>query len=157
MIGDNFANGRSNILSPGALQFVLNRELQRALRTRTVLSLLTLKIERSASATAPDEKLTAEVGALVEQVIREQELLGYLESGVMALVLLSSDYARATRVADRIVTELEAKELSSPVNIAVGAASYPTHAMGAASLERWALSHPIATCRSGSRPPVHQK
>lgn len=157
MIGDDFTGGSSNLLSPGALQFVLNREIQRALRSRTMLSLLTFKVERSPGGAAPDEKTMTEVGAVVEQVMREQELLGFLESGLLALVLLSSDYARATRVADRIIAEIENAQRISPITITIGAASYPTHAMGAASLERWALSHPVATCRSGSRTSVHQK
>jgi hypothetical protein len=154
---DDFTSGNSNLLSPGALQFVLNRELQRALRSRTVLSLLTFKVEKAASTVPPDENTMAEVGTIVEQVMREQELFGYLESGVLALVLLSSDYMRASLVADRIVAEVENREASSPFKMTIGAASYPTHAMGAASLERWALSHPIATCRSGSRVSTHQK
>jgi len=31
------------------------------------------------------------------------------------------------------------------VQIALGAACYPMHAMGAESLKRWAVSHPVAS------------
>jgi hypothetical protein len=40
-----------------------------------------------------------------------------------------------------------------PIQIALGAACYPMHAMGAESLKRWALSHPIACCRGCIDPP----
>jgi GGDEF domain-containing protein len=158
MSDDEFSNASPKTLTPGALQFVLGRELQRAMRARTSLALVTVKVESDAGAAPSDDLPLTEIAALVEQVMREQDLLGHMDGGLLALVLLNSDYERALRVADRLTTGLESRPFAEGTKITIGAACYPTHAMGAASLQRWALSHPVATCRPGSRSSsVHQK
>jgi GGDEF domain-containing protein len=145
------------ILTPGALQFVLDRELQRAMRSRSTLALVTVKVESAGDPGTADEATLTRVAGLVEQVMREEDLFGRVDGGVLALVLLNSDHERALRVADRIAMGLESLAFEPWLKITIGAACYPTHAMGAASLQRWALSHPVATCRPGGRPSVHQK
>ena len=157
MSDDDFSNVSPRILTPGALQFVLDRELQRAMRARTYLALVTVKVESAASAAPAEEPPVTEIAGLVEQVMRDQDLLGHMDGGILALVLLDSDYERALRVAERITAGLESQPLAESIKITIGAACYPTHAMGAASLQRWALSHSVATCRPGGRSSVHQK
>lgn len=157
MSADDSSNVGPKILTPGALQFVLGRELQRAMRSRTTLALVTVKAESAAGATPANEPRLTEIAGLVEQVMREQDLVGQMEGGVLALVLLNSDYERALRVADRLTAGLESQPFAEEIKITIGAACYPTHAMGAASLQRWALSHSVATCRPGGRSSVHQK
>jgi hypothetical protein len=72
---------------------------------------------------------------------------------MLALVLPDTDYPRAQRVVDRLVSDIEHHPFPVTSRIAIGLACYPTHAMGATSLRRWALSHPVATCQGGSQAP----
>jgi len=52
------------------------------------------------------------------------------------------------QIVDRLMAKLEQHNFNLPVQIDVGAACYPIHAMGAESLKRWAVSHPVASVRA---------
>ncbi len=160
MTTNGFAGGgESKLLTPGALQFVLNRELRRAVRAHSTLTLVVVKADRDRNGgqVPADETTVREIGALLEQEMREDDLVGFLEPGLLAMVLVHTDYGRAQRVVDRLIDGLETHSFPGAVRVVIGAACYPTHAMGAASLRRWAVSHPIVTCRGGSRSAAHQK
>jgi hypothetical protein len=159
MTTDGFSGGESRLLTPGALQFVLNRELRRAVRSHSVLGLIVIRADRdhNGSSIPADDRTVEELGVVIEREMREDDLLGYLEPGLLAMVLLNTDFERVQRVVDRIVGGVELHPFAVPVRVVVGAACYPTHAMGAASLRRWAVSHPIVTCRGGSRSAAHQE
>ena len=62
-------------------------------------------------------------------------------------MLRGTDYSRSVRVVDRLLARSRRHPFSTPIQIALGAACYPMHAMGAESLKRWAVSHPMACCR----------
>jgi GGDEF domain-containing protein len=149
--------GESRLLTPGALQFVLNRELRRAVRSHNVLTLVVVRADRDrgGSPVPADDRTLQEIGQLLEREMRENDLVGYLEPGLLALVLLNTDYGRTERLVDRLIESIETHPFPVPVRVVIGAACYPTHAMGAASLRRWAVSHPIVTCRGGSRSAAH--
>lgn len=158
MNDDGLTNDSSRIMTPRVLQFVLNRELQKALKSRTAFTVVTITVERSMSETAADERtLLSEIDDLIEQGMRERDFIGHVEAGSIAVVLLNSDYPRAVRVADRLVAGLEGRRLPALIKIIVGAACYPTHATSATSLIRWALSHPISTWKPNRHSPEHHK
>ena len=157
MDDDGLTNDSSRIMTPRVLQFVLNRELQKALKSRTAFTVLTITVERSAIEPRTDERTLSEIDALIEQGMRERDFIGHVEAGSTAVVLLNSDYPRAMRVADRLVAGLEGRHFPALIKIIIGAACYPNHATSASSLIRWALSHPVSTWKPGHRSPDHHK
>ena len=142
--------GNSKLLAPTAFRFVLNRELRHAMRANGCLSLLVIETTRDVGGTqvSADERTMHEIAELLNNEMRDRDLLGFTDAGTLALVLRSTDYERSIRVVDRLAAKLEQHSFSAPVHIAVGAACYPTHAMGAESLKRWAVSHPVASLRA---------
>ena len=137
------------LLAPTAFGFVLDRELKRAMRSNARLSIVVVETTRSvdgATVTA-DERTIQEVARLLNDEMRDHDLLGYTDGGTLSLLLRGTDYSCSVRVVDRLLARLETHQFAFPIQIALGAACYPTHAMGAESLKRWALSHPIARCR----------
>lgn len=157
MDDDGLTNDDSRIMTPRVLQFVLNRELQKALKSRTAFTVVTITVEQSVNEPPADEQTLSEIDALIEQGMRERDFIGHVEAGSIAVVLLNSDYPRAMRVADRLVAGLEGHHIPALNKIIVGAACYPTHAASATSLIRWALSHPVSTWKPGRHSPDHHK
>jgi len=92
-----------------------------------------------------DDQTMHEIAEVLNNEMRDRDLLGLSDAGTLSLVLQSTDYQRSMRVVDRLMSKLERHTFQKPVQIALGAASYPTHAMGAESLKRWAVSHPVAS------------
>jgi len=141
--------GASRLLAPTAFKFVLNRELRRAMRSSTRLSLVVIETTRSLDGVTvtADDRTISEVAQLVNDEMRDHDLFGFADEGTLSLVLRGTDYSRSVRVVDRLLSRLETHQFATPIQIALGAACYPMHAMGAESLKRWALAHPIACCR----------
>src|SRR5262249_31118362 len=100
-----------------------------------------------------DQPAIDEVAQLINDEMRDHDLFGLADEGTLSLVLRGTDYSRSVRVVDRLLSRLETHQFAMPIQIAVGAACYPMHAMGAESLKRWALAHPIACCRGYIDPP----
>ena len=145
----------SRLLAPTAFKFVLNRELRRAMRSSSRLSLVVIETTRSLDGVTvtADERAIREVAQLVNDEMRDHDLFGLADEGTLSLVLRGTDYSRSVRVVDRLLSRLETHQFATPIQIALGAACYPMHAMGAESLKRWALAHPIACCRGCIDPP----
>jgi GGDEF domain-containing protein len=89
------------------------------------------------------------VAQLIGREVRDTDVLGRIENGKLALVLLDSDLDDSTRVIDRLVSRVESYQFPTALRIALGAACYPTHAADADSLKRQALSRPIVNWRAG--------
>ena len=136
----------SKLLAPTAFRFVLNRELRHAMRANGFLSLVTIETTRDlgGARVSADDDTMHEIAQVLHNEMRDRDLLGYTDAGTLSLVLRSTDYQRSMRVIDRLMSRLERHSFQSPLQIAVGAACYPMHAMGAESLKRWAVSHPVA-------------
>ena len=141
-----FFPNNSKLLAPTAFRFVLNRELRHAMRANGCLSLVTIETTRDLGGTtvSADDETMHEIAQVLNNEMRDRDLLGYTDAGTLSLVLRSTDYQRSMRVVDRLMAKLEQHNFSAPVQIEVGAACYPMHAMGAESLKRWAVSHPVA-------------
>jgi GGDEF domain-containing protein len=147
-----FEEEGSRLLKANAFEFVLDGEMKRAVRSQNYLTLLALETRREwdgMTVTADDGTLD-EVARIIGHEVRDTDLLGSTEAGVLSLVLLDADYENATRVIERLVQRIEDYEFTTPLRISVGAACYPTHAVDSGSLKQEALSHPVVNWRGGS-------
>jgi hypothetical protein len=146
-----FYEDNSKLLTPGAFEFVLESELKRAVRSQTYLTLVTVEASREwegMTVTADDGTLH-EVAQLIIREVRDTDLIGHTARGMLALVLLDTDFEHSERVIGRLVARIENYEFPTALRIAVGAACYPTHAVDAESLKRQALARPIVNWRGG--------
>jgi hypothetical protein len=153
MTSSSFYEEGSNLLTPGAFQFVLDSELKRAVRSQNFLTLVVLEASREweGMTVTADDGTVFEVAQLIGKEVRDTDLLGHADKGMLALVLLDSDFDNSRRVIDRLVSRIENYKFQTPLRIAVGAACYPTHAVDAESLKRQAMTHPIINWRGGMR------
>jgi hypothetical protein len=154
MTTGSFYEDDSKLLTPGAFEFVLDSELKRAVRSQNFLTLVTLETHREwdGMTVAADEGTLHEVAELVTREVRDTDVLGQTEKGVLTLVLLDADFEHSSRVIDRVVARIGSYEFSNALRIAVGAACYPTHAVDAASLKRQAMARPVVNWRGGIHP-----
>jgi GGDEF domain-containing protein len=147
----------SKLLAPDAFDFVLERELKRACRSLNFLTLVVFEASREGDPSGRWDKMMStadqatmqEVARIIEREVRNNDLLGDIEPGVVSVVLLDADLEHSTRVIDRLIAGIDGYEFQTPLRIAVGAACYPTDAVDASSLKRHAMSRPIAQWRGG--------
>lgn len=147
-----FEDEGSRLLKAPAFEFVLDGEMKRAVRSQNYLTLVALETRREwdgMTVTADDGTLD-EVARIVGHEVRDTDVLGSTEAGVLSLVLLDADYENATRVIERLVQRIDHYEFTTPLRISLGAACYPTHAVDSGSLKEQALSHPVVNWRGGS-------
>jgi len=149
---DPFFEEGSRMLKAPAFEFVLDGEMKRAVRSQNYLTLVVLETRREwdgMTVTADDGTLD-EVARIIGHEVRDTDLLGSTETGVLSLVLLDSDYENGTKVIDRLVQRIDHYEFTTPLRISVGAACYPTDAVDPDSLKQQALSHPVVNWRGGT-------
>jgi GGDEF domain-containing protein len=154
-MSDPFFEDGSRLLTPSAFEFVLDGELKRAVRSQNFLTLVVLEAKREWEGlmVTADDGTVDEVAQLVGREVRDTDLLGRTDKGVVSLVLLDADYDNSTRVIDRVVSRIGNYEFATPLRISVGAACYPTHAVDGDSLKRQALSRPVVSWRGGTSLP----
>jgi hypothetical protein len=158
MTSGSFYEEGGRLLTRGAFEFVLESELKRSVRSQNFLTLVTLETRREwegMSVTA-DEGTLHEVAEIIGREVRDTDLIGHTGKGTLALVLLDADFESSGRVIERVVSRIENYEFPSPLQIAVGAACYPTHAVDAESLKREAVTRPIVNWRGGVRSSEHK-
>ena len=153
MASSSFYEEGSKLLTPNAFEFVLDSELKRALRSQNFLTLVTVEASREweGMVVTADDGTLQEVAQLIGREVRDTDVLGHTGKGILALVLLDTDFEHSSRVIDRVVSRIESYEFQNVLRIAVGAACYPTHAVDAESLKRQAMSRPLVNWRSGLR------
>jgi hypothetical protein len=152
---DPFFEQGSRLLTAGAFEFVLDGELKRAVRSQNFLTLVVLETRREWEGlmVSADDGTVEEVAQLVGREVRDTDLLGKTESGMLSLVLLDADFDNSTRVIDRLVSRIDSYDFPTPLRISVGAACYPTHAVDSDSLKRQAVSRPVVSWRRGPSHP----
>jgi hypothetical protein len=150
-MSSSFYEEGSKLLTPGAFEFVLDNELKRAVRSQNYLTLVAVEASREweGMTVTADEGTMQQVAQLIGREVRDTDLLGHIDKGTLAVVLLDSDFDHSTHVIERLVSRIESYEFPTPLRIAVGAACYPTHAIDAESLKRQAMSRPIVNWRGG--------
>ena len=147
-----FEEDGSRLLKANAFEFVIQGEMKRAVRSQNFLTLVVLEARREwdgMTVTADDGTLD-EVARIIEHEVRDTDLIGNTEVGVISLALLDADYENGTRVIDRLVQRIDDYEFTTPLRISVGAACYPTHGVDPDSLKQQAMSHPVVNWRGGS-------
>jgi len=149
MTMSSFYEEGSKLLTAGAFDFVLDSELKRAVRSQNFLTLVTVETAREWDGVlvTADDGTVREVAQIVGREVRDTDLLGHTEKGMLSIVLLDADFEHSTRVIDRLVSRIENYEFPTALRIAVGAACYPTDAVDADSLKRTAMSHPLINWR----------
>ncbi len=150
-MSDSFFEEGSRLLTPNAFEFVLDGELKRAVRSQNFLTLVVLEAKREWEGlmVTADDGTVDEVAQLVGREVRDTDLLGRTEKGMLSLVLLDSDFDNSARVIDRLVARIDSYDFPTPLRISVGAACYPTHAVDADTLKRQAVSRPLVSWRGG--------
>jgi hypothetical protein len=158
MTSSSFYEEGSKVLTPGAFEFVLDSELKRAVRSQNFLTLVVVETSREweGMMVTADDGTVQEVAQIIGKEVRDTDLIGHTDKGLLALVLLDADFEHSKHVIDRVVSRIEAYEFPTPLRIAVGAACYPTHAVDAATLKRQAMSRPIVNWRGGLRSSANQ-
>jgi hypothetical protein len=158
MTSSSFYEEGSKVLTSGAFEFVLDSELKRAVRSQNFLTLVIIETSREweGMMVSADDGTVQEVAQIIGKEVRDTDLIGHTDKGLLALVLLDSDFEHSARVIDRVVSRIENYEFPAPLRIAVGAACYPTHAVDADSLKRQAMSRPIVNWRGGLRSSANQ-
>jgi GGDEF domain-containing protein len=153
-MSDSFFEEGSRLLTPNAFEFVLDGELKRAVRSQNFLTLVVLEAKREWEGlmVTADDGTVEEVAQIVGREIRDTDLIGHTEKGMLSLVLLDADYESSSRVIDRLVQRIDHYDFPTPLRISVGAACYPTHAVDSPSLKRQAISRPVVSWRGG--PPL---
>jgi len=151
MTSSSFYEEGSKLLTPGAFEFVLDSELKRAVRSQNFLTLVVVEAAREweGMMVSADDGTVHQVAQIIGKEVRDTDLIGHTDRGVLTLVLLDTDFDNSTRVIDRLVSRIENYEFPTALRIAVGAACYPTHAVDADSLKRQAMSHPLVNWRRG--------
>ena len=143
----------SKLLTSRAFQFVLDGELKRAVRSQNYLTLVTVEASREweGMTVTADKGTLQEMASIISSQVRETDLLGHIDQGTLALVLLDAGFEHSQVVINRLVSLIEHYEFPNALRIAVGAACYPTHAVDVDSLKHQAISRPLVNWRSGSR------
>jgi GGDEF domain-containing protein len=150
-MADAFFEDDSRLLTPHAFEFVLDGEMKRAVRSQNYLTLVVLETRREwdGMTMTADDGTVDEVARIVGHEVRDTDLIGNTETGVLSLVLLDADYDNCTKVIDRLVQRIDDYDFARPLRISVGAACYPTHAVDADSLRQRAMAHPVVNWRGG--------
>ena len=150
-MSDPFFEEGSRLLTPHAFEFVLDGELKRAVRSQNFLTLVVLEAKREWEGlmVTADDGTVDEVAQLVGREVRDTDLIGKTDKGMLSLVLLDADYDSSTRVIDRLVARIDSYDFPTPLRISLGAACYPTHAVDSDSLKRQAASRPVVSWRGG--------
>ena len=150
MTTERFFEEGSRVLTPHAFEFVLDGELKRAVRSQNFLTLVVLEARREwdGLTMTADEGTVEKVAHIVEHEVRDTDVLGLTDDGALSLVLLDADYENSAKVIDRLVQRIDSYDFPTPLQISMGAACYPTHAVDADALKHQALTRPIVHWRN---------
>jgi len=142
---------QTRLLKPHAFAFVLDGELKRAVRSQNYLTLVVVETRREWEGLAliADDGTVEAVAHLMEREVRDTDVIGHTDKGMLSLMLLDSDFHASARVIDRLIQRIESYEFPTPLQISMGAACYPTDAVDADSLKRQAVSRPMVNWRGG--------
>ena len=109
MTSSSFYEEGSRVLTPGAFEFVLDSELKRAVRSQNFLTLVVVETSREweGMMVTADDGTVQEVAQIIGKEVRDTDLIGHTDKGLLALVLLDADFDHSTRVIDRVVSRIE--------------------------------------------------
>lgn len=150
MTHERFFDAGSGLLTPDAFSFMVEHQLKHAQRTQEFLTLVVFIVEREwrELVVTADEWIVTEIARLIRYTVRGTDLLSRTADGMLALLLVGIDADRAQVVIERINAHIRRYGASPALQISVGAASCPTHAIAAEDLLRKALER-RAVARGG--------
>jgi hypothetical protein len=150
-MGNESRAKRPRVLDDALFEAVLETELKRAVRGQNFVTLVVMEARREWDGLMlrADEGTLAGLADIIGREVRDTDPLGQNGQGALSLLLIDADYHHSTRVVDRLVGRIDSHEFPTPLHIAIGAASYPTHAVDAASLRRQAMTRPLINWRGG--------
>ena len=136
-----FFEAASGILTRDAFNFMADHQLRYAQRTQEFVTLVVITAERDSREllVSADEWIMRELGRVIQCAVRNTDLLGRTSEGTLSLLLAGIDIGRAAAVIDRLQEHLR-RYRTAPLQITVGAACCPTHAIGSEELFRQAMS-----------------
>jgi GGDEF domain-containing protein len=151
-----FYDAASGLLTPEAFSFMVTHLLRHAERTQEFLTLVVFVAERASrdAIEAADEWVVSEIARLIRQAIRETDLLGRTREGMLALMLAGIDVERASGVIERLTVLLARHGMAPGLEISVGAACCPTHAVSVDELMQHALSRRTRGGQGRKEPPT---
>lgn len=120
----------SDVLTPETFDFVLTNELKRAARSQNFVTLVLMAPRSGKPADA-----IRDIAALVARELRETDLLA-TDDTTVSMVLLDADVQNSSRVIERVVSQLQHYQFTTPVEIEIGAACCPTHGADVDTLKR---------------------
>jgi GGDEF domain-containing protein len=137
-----FYEGATGLLTREAFSFMVDHQLMHAQRAQEFLTLVVIVAEREwrELVVAADEWIIKELARLVRYAVRNTDLLARTADGMLSLVLVGIDLERANRVIERLNTHIRRYGASPALQISVGAACCPTHAIRADELLQLAMS-----------------
>jgi GGDEF domain-containing protein len=141
-----FYDEASGLLTREAFSFMVDHQLKHAQRAQEFLTLVVIVAEREwrELVVAADEWLVAELAKLIRYTVRSTDLLARTADGMLALLLVGIDLERANGVISRLNSQMRRYESSPALQISVGAACCPTHAISADELLQLAMSRRAA-------------
>ena len=150
-MGNESRAKRPRVLDDALFEAVLETELKRAVRGQNFVTLVVMEARREWEGLMlrADEGTLAGIADIIGREVRDTDPLGQSGQGALCLLLIDADYDHSTRVVNRLVGRIDSHEFPTPLHIAIGAASYPTHAVDAASLRRQAMTRPLVNWRGG--------
>jgi hypothetical protein len=140
-MGNESRAKRPRVLDDALFEAVLETELKRAVRGQNFVTLVVMEARREWEGLMlrADEGTLAGLADIIGREVRDTDPLGQNGQGALSLLL----------VVDRLVGRIDSHEFPTPLHIAIGAASYPTHAVDAAALRRQAMTRPVVNWRGG--------
>ena len=144
------------LLSQETFAFELEAELRRAVRSRSNVTLVVLEAgrETDASGTTADEVAMLEIAEIIDDTVRDTDLVGFADRAALGLVLVDTNVDRSAQILDRLMIRIGQRAFSPAIHIAVGVASYPEHGVDAGSLKERAKSRPFLRETFGTNTPV---
>jgi GGDEF domain-containing protein len=141
MTQTRFHDAASGLLTHEAFSFMVDHLLRHAERTQEFLTLVVFVAERaSREVLAADEWIVKELARLIRPVVRDTDLLGRTADGRLSLMLAGIDLDRAVPVIERLNDHLGRYRVSPALQISIGAACCPTHAIRVDELLRQATA-----------------
>jgi GGDEF domain-containing protein len=147
-----FQDAASGLLTDEAFSFIAKHLLKHAGRTQEFLTLVVFVATRASreAIVATDEWITRELARLIRHAVRETDLLGRTTNGTLSLMLAGVDAERAMPVIERLHQQLGRYRTEPSLQISIGAASCPTHAIEVDELLRHAISRTSPSTTGGA-------
>jgi GGDEF domain-containing protein len=153
MTQPRFYDAASGLLTREAFSFMIDHQLRRAQRTQEFLTLVVFIAEREwrELIVTADEWIVKELARLIRYAVRSTDLLARTSDGMLSLLLVDSDLERAHAVIARVNEHIRRYNASPALQISVGAACCPTHAICADELHQEAIARRATSSHEAPR------